>query len=233
MFSNNTCYVPHFYATNVAYLAKARNYLIVGNYTIANLTANISLNPYPTLPCPPATPFFNGTACFACPNGTWYILKNGSCHSPIFVSNISALNATNHIMTYHNTTLAMLAAKIAAIKYPVMPCPSYAPLFNGTHCINCTGGMYYMLWNLSCYQPHMVTNITKMNLTQIYIDVGPYTLSALAASIAALNIPVKVCPSNKPFYNGTQCMECKPAYFYNLKYNNCQLPNYITNILAL
>jgi len=233
LFSNMSCYVPRFFSTNVGYLNHTGHYIIVGNYTLANLTANISLNSYPTLPCPPATPFYNGTACFACPSGTWYVLKNGSCHTPPLVSNVSALNATNHIMTYNNSTLVMLAASIGKIPYPVQACPASAPLYNGTHCINCTNGTYYMLWNHSCYHPHMVTNITKMNITKLYIDVGPYTLTALAASIAALNIPVKVCPTDKPFYNGTQCMECIPGYYYNLKFNNCQRPNYISNILAL
>lgn len=233
LFSNMTCYKPRFFSTNVAYLASSGKYVVVNNYTLANLTANISHNLYPTIPCPAATPFFNGTACFACPNGTWYVLLNGSCHKPVLASNITALNATNHIMPYNNYTLAKLAASIAALPYPVQPCPASAPMFNGTHCVNCTNGTYYMLYNLSCYHPHMVTNITKLNITQIYIDVGNYTLANLKASILALNIPVKVCPTNKPLYNGSQCMECKPGEFYNLKYLNCQRPNYISNILAM
>lgn len=81
--------------------------------------------------------------------------------------------------------------------------------------------------------PQFVTNVTHLNLTNLYVDVGTHTLVAIEAAIVAAHLPVMYCPAKRPLFNGTFCIECKPGQFYNLGNLSCQNPNYISNILAL
>lgn len=41
----------------------------------------------------------------ACPNGTWYMLSNFSCYTPLNVSNVTALAASNRYIQVGNHTL--------------------------------------------------------------------------------------------------------------------------------
>ena len=100
-------------------------------------------------------------------------------------------------------------------------------------CVQCPNGTYYLLYNDTCYVPQFVTNYTHLNLSNLYVNVGSHTLSAIRAAIIAANLPVMYCPARQPLFNGTICIECKPGQFYNLGNLSCQNPNYISNVLAL
>lgn len=205
----------------------------MGNYTIANLTANLSANPYPVIDCPSAAPLKTVNGCVLCPPNTWYILKNSTCYHPKIFSNINALVATNAVLNYNGQSLVTLQKNITFYPYPLVECPPQAPLFNGSECVLCPNGTYYMLYNNTCYVPQFKTNYTQLNQSGLYINVGVHTLSAIKAAIVAAGLPVLYCPANKPLFNGTLCHECKPGQYYNLGTLQCQNPNYVSNILAL
>ena len=232
LFLNLSCYSPH-QSTNITEINRVGNYIVVGNYTIANITANLSAYPYPTVPCPAAAPLYDGNGCVLCPPGTYYILSNNTCYHPRVVSNINAINATGAVLTYNNVSLATVQAAITAFPYPVAMCPALYPLFNGSQCVQCPNGTYYLLFNDTCYVPQFVTNYTQLNITGLYVNVGVNTLASIRDAIVAAGLPVMYCPAKTPLFNGTFCIECIPGQYYNLGNLSCQNPNYISNTLAL
>ena len=226
------CYSAKF-ASNITELALSRKALPYANHTLASLNKSITTSPYPSVPCPRAAPLFNGSACTFCPPGTYYLLSNLTCYFPRPVSNVSALAATRKVLSFKGVTLATVAASNRKSVLPLFQCPALFPLFNGTQCVACPNGTYYLLSNFSCYVPKQVTNVTELASTHTFVNVGTKTLSALNASISSSTFPYIVCPSNAPLFNGSRCIGCKPGQYYNLGFLKCQNPNIVSNILAL
>lgn len=184
----------------------------------------------PVTICPAATPFFNGTNCTVCPNGTYYLIETLSCYTPIYSSNVSALNATGRVLQLNNYTLANLNASIAAQPFPTKICPSSAPFLSQGHCINCSIHQWYDLQTRRCYTPLLATNVTELNLSGLYVNMGNYTLSAINASIYADPYPLQPCPRQAPLYNGSACMACPLGSYYLLSNFSCYFPMTVTNI---
>jgi len=275
----------------------SKKYVQIGNNTLAALNATISHNPYPTLPCPRQAPLYNGTHCLACPAGTYYLLTNDTCYSPLTVSNISYFYQTNNYFDIGNATLFSIATTINASLYPVNPCPSSAPLFNGTGCQACPSGAYYLLGpnnltnetsycqfaknvtnmgalvkyfgngsfsyantsanignyslyhkvnicpsaaplalnNGSCvaYVPQFVTNLTAILNAGNYIEIANYTIVNLNAQVIASKYPVVYCPSSAPMFNGTNCVACTSGTYYLFLNSSCYTPQHSTNVTEL
>ena len=153
---------------------------------MAALNSSIVNSPYPSIPCPKAAPLFNGSSCTYCPKGTYYLIHNLTCYHPGQVSNVSALSASHKVLPYKGITLPILNATIKAIVLPVVECPSLYPLFNGTLCVTCPNGTYYLLKNNTCYVPQVVTNVTQLYSTNTYVNVGLKTLVAINTTITAI-----------------------------------------------
>lgn len=169
----------------------------------------------------------------ACPPGTYYILSNFTCYHPPHVSNISALNASHAVLSYKNVTLASVAAKIKADPYPVIVCPETLPLFNGTECVYCPNGSFYLLYNNTCYIPQNVSNLTSILNSGNYVNIANYTLVNMNAQIIASKYPVAHCPGNKPLWNGTECIQCPNGTYYLFLNLTCYTPHHATNITAI
>ena len=105
--NNDTCYVPQF-ASNTTALNATNRYVNLGSYTLLNLANAISSSPYPSIPCPSASPFYNGSQCINCPNGSYYDLRNNYCIVSRFASNVTALNATGKVIAYGQYSLTYL-----------------------------------------------------------------------------------------------------------------------------
>jgi hypothetical protein len=67
------CYKP-LYASNITALNASARLLQVNNWTLINLQAAIAAQPFPTKPCPQATPFLSHGACIACNSPLYYDL---------------------------------------------------------------------------------------------------------------------------------------------------------------
>ena len=137
------CYSAKF-ASNITELALSRKALPYANHTLASLNKSITTSPYPSVPCPRAAPLFNGSACTFCPPGTYYLLSNLTCYFPRPVSNVSALAATRKVLSFKGVTLATVAASNRKSVLPLFQCPALFPLFNGTQCVACPNGTYYL-----------------------------------------------------------------------------------------
>ena len=170
----------------------------------------------PVSVCPSSKPLFNGSICLGCPSGYYFDLKNLTCYKPLLASNVTALNNSNRSVSIGTYSLKNIAINISSSVLPLQPCPSSKPLYNGTHCIACAPPFYYDLRTLKCIKARLVSNIAGLNATNKSVATGQYTLSFINRQISALVLPVQLCPSSKPLYNGSQCIACKPHQYYLL-----------------
>lgn len=125
----------------------------IGQYTLTYLQAQIAAVNLPTQVCPSTTPFFNGLACVSCPAGQYYLIETLSCYTPVYSSNVNALQSSGVALQVGNYTLANLNSTIAAQGFPTKPCPSATPLLSKGVCIACPSGQYYNLQSHRCYKP--------------------------------------------------------------------------------
>lgn len=173
---NLTCILPTLYTNTTA--IKNLKYIESGNITLATLDAANAKIPAPSKPCPASEPFFTGSACISCPNGTYYDLKNLNCHTPQLVSNTDALLKGKVYMEVDNFTIANLDAEIAKT-IPHQICPAAEPLFNKVKCTACPNGTYYNLKTLTCYTPPFVTNTDVLIKNKTYVEVENFTIANL------------------------------------------------------
>ena len=197
--------------------------LIVGvNMTLANYSAfygtivgpvaycpnnkPYAVNGTKCIACNSTTPYFNLTdaTCVACPQGLVYDMFTYVCLKGVYISNLAVLNVSKVIQ---NSILNLTILEQMQIKNangtPVVNCSVQAPLYNGTHCIGCPNGTYYMLSNFSCYQPLNVSNVVALAASNRYIEIGNHTLISVETAINASILPVQVCPSSAPLFNGS------------------------------
>ena len=154
------------------------------------LNASIAAQPYPSVPCPAATPFLSRGVCVGCPLGQYYDLMTRQSYQPQKASNVAYLNSSNNYINVGNSTLAALNASIVNNPYPVNACPISAPVFNGTGCFACPSGTYYLLNNFTCYHPQQVSNISALNASNILV-INNITLNYISAIIANNSYPVQ------------------------------------------
>jgi hypothetical protein len=227
-----SCYLP-VYSSNVAALNASGRVLQLGNFTLLALEQKIAAQPYPTKPCPAATPFLSGGVCAACPLGHYYDLMTSRCYKPQYATNTTYLNATGHYIQVGNYTLANLVQALTSSPLPSVACPISAPVFNGTHCVYCPPTDYYFLSNFTCYHPAKVSNISALNASHRYVDYGGITLTILNDAILLQTEPVLPCPASAPMYNGSNCVFCPVGTYYLLSNFTCFTPNFATNISAV
>ena len=187
----------------------------------------------PTIYCPINKPLYNGRICMGCNLIQYYNLQSFTCYTPSLFTNVSALSLTHQYIQISNYTLSNLAYIYQTSTLPLRQCPHSAPLFNGSSCIKCPTYQYYNLQNNTCYTPHLATNITALNISNKYVNLGSYTLSALQQQIQSSIMPTRPCPSSKPLFNGTNCMACPPNHYYLLKTYKCINATFVSNISAL
>lgn len=230
--TNFTCYTPLF-VSNVAALSMNKNLVQLPGKNISTLNASILASKLPVQSCPSSAPLFTGTKCVGCPNGTYYLLSNNTCYTPQFVSNVQVLTKSKNVVEIGNATVLSLSASINSSKLPVVSCPSLTPFFNGTGCVACAPGNFFLLSNSSCYTPGHVTNITELKRLKNYIQVGNVTLASISSAINASKFPVVACNSTTPVFNGKSCMACPNGTFYILTNFTCYTPGLVTNISQL
>ena len=169
----------------------------------------------------------------ACPTGTYYLLNNYTCYQPKNVSNVRVLAASNRYIEIGNHTLINVEIVINASVLPVQPCPSSAPLYNGTDCVACNSSQYFNLLNNTCYTPQLASNTIALSATHRYVNLGSYNLINLANSIHASPYPSHPCPSSAPLFNGSACLGCPVHTYYDLKNLRCINSTYVSNVAAL
>lgn len=204
-------------------LSSSNRVVQANNYTLTALNASITAQPFPTKPCPSATPFLSGGHCVGCPSGQYYDLQTGVCYKPRKVSNVAFLNSTHNYINVGNATLTTINSSIVSSVYPVNACPTSAPVYNGTGCFACPNGTYYMLNNFTCYTPKNVSNVTALKASKILV-INNATISNLAATINASAMPVQECPATAPLFNGTHCLACPINNYYLLYNGTCYVP---------
>ena len=229
---SRTCYKPKF-ASNVTQLLQSKRAVPVGNHTLGALNSSIVSSPYPSVPCPRAAPLFNGSACTFCPLNSYYLLNNLTCYYPKLISNVTALNATGKVLPFNGVTLQTVMARQKKLVLPVIACPKLFPLFNGTNCVACPNGTYYLLSNDRCYTPKNVSNVDYLLKNKNFINVGNSTLSSLNATITASKYPVHACSASTPVFNGTNCFACPRGSYYFLNNFTCYQPKNVSNVSAL
>lgn len=237
LFLNRTCYTPSS-CTNVNALRALGTFIDIGSYTLTAVQNNISSNPYPCTPCPSNTPIFDGLKCIACPVGTYYVIKNNTCYTPVTFTNVGALTTINQVnpgtvISYQGVTLTTITNQINAFPYPKQYCPTATPLYNGVSCIACPTGTYYLLSTSACYLPQNATNTNAIGATNRYIQVNNWTLANIAAQIAAQPFPTTPCPSSIPLLSAGTCIPCPVGQYYDLKNSTCYSPGYGMNVPAL
>ena len=174
--------------TNVSAL-NAPKVIQIGNHTLANLTATIKAQVFPTKPCPSATPLLSQGKCIGCPVSQYYDLQTRTCYKPKFASNVTELLKSGRALPIGNNTLASLNKSIVTSPYPSIPCPRYAPLYNGSACTLCPKGTYYLL-NLTCYTPQLISNVSAINATKKVLNYKGITLKTVAAKYKKIVLPV-------------------------------------------
>lgn len=105
MLINSTCYVPQ-NRTSYEALEKDKNYIENDNHTLISLKTSIQANKLPAVPCPDATPIWNGKGCVGCKTGEFYFLSNFSCYKPQIYSDPAALKALKNVVERNNATIA-------------------------------------------------------------------------------------------------------------------------------
>ena len=172
--------------------------------------------------------------CVQCPNGTYYLLYNNTCYIPQLVSNLTSILYSGNYINIANYTLVNMNAQIMASQYPVVLCPASAPLFNGSQCVACPNGTYYLFLNLSCYTPHHATNVTELISSRQFIVVGNYTIANLTANISLNPYPTVPCPAAAPLYKpGQGCVLCPNGTYAILENSTCYHPQVVSNVSAI
>ena len=226
------CYTP-VYSSNVNALTSSGNVVQVGGFTLSSLGSKIAAQPFPTKPCPAATPFLSRGKCISCPAGHYYNLQTRSCYKPKPASNVGALSNSGRTVAVGNHTLSALNHSIVTSPYPTYPCPKAAPLFNGTGCSLCPPSTYYLLNNDTCYTPQLVSNVSAMKASHRVIPYRGVSLANVTANIKKLKFPYTECPELYPLFNGTECVTCPNGTYYLLNNDTCYIPQVFTNVTAL
>ena len=152
--------------TNVNAIKAANNFLEVDNFTLANISKQISASTLPTNPCEASAPLFNGNSCLAC-NNSLYNLKTSACvncslqdhydnktnkcvpkphYYPNFANNDWVVDDAEGIQRLINLTVAR-----KNLTQP-LPCPIATPFFNKNtlECQSCPTNHYYNYDQLVC-----------------------------------------------------------------------------------
>lgn len=159
------------------------------NLTTLEMTQRAAAHGYPVTYCPITAPLYTGSSCLGCTLNQYYNLQGLNCYSPQLVSNITALAIANNYIEINNYTLINMEAAIAASRLPVQQCPPHHALFNGSMCIGCFSPEYYDLQNLTCYKAQLASNITALNASNRYVNIGSYTLANMALNISSSLVP--------------------------------------------
>lgn len=87
------------------------------------------------------------------------------------------------------------------------PCPKKAPIFNGSKCVTCPNGDYFVIENSTCYSPEKVSNVTALKDQEKAVEDENNTLEDLKDAIEKSELPTEICPEEKPVAsnNGTEC----------------------------
>ena len=232
LLSNLSCYLPQL-VSNTTALNQSKMFVNQGNATLSNIAAKTAALVLPYAHCPSSAPLFNGSNCIKCPSGTYYLLSNLTCYTPQVVTNTALLLKTNKYINIGNSTLSALNKSVSSSGLPVNACNASAPVFNGTHCIGCPPGSYFFLNNLTCYHAKNVSNITALAIQHRYISRPNHTLLTIEAAINASKLPVSICPSSRPLFNGSACLGCPSGQYFDLKNLSCYKPSLGSNVKAL
>jgi hypothetical protein len=150
----------------------------------------------------------------------------------VTVSNVSALKKLTNIKETDNYTIANIEKQINASSRPAFPCNASKPFFNGRKCIHCDDYSLYDLKGGVCIPPQMYSNTTALKGLK-YIELGNSTINSTDAANAKIPVPKKPCPAQQPLWNGSSCISCPNATYYNLQTLACTSPVTITNVAAI
>lgn len=186
--------------------------------------------------CNGTNQYFNlsNASCVACPNGLVYDSLLHNCVKGVYISNFATLNISLVIQTNVTNLTSLNQTQVKnANNYPLVNCSSAKPLFNGSHCIACPNGTYYLIANLTCYKPHLASNVSALNASHRYVNLGSYNLANLFVKLNNSGYPYQACPETAPLYNGSQCIACANGSYYDLKSLKCIVSQFASNVTAL
>ena len=149
--------------------------ILPNNVTLAAFQAKQPVGPN-IKPCPPSTPFFDGTICIACGPGQLFDTVIGTCQTcPVhttystttyhcmptqYYTNITLNN--NWISINRNFTQLQNSMTASAATPYSQPCPLSTPFYNGVSCIACSGSTPYFSFDTnSCQNCGILTNFSS------------------------------------------------------------------------
>ena len=142
----------------------------------------------------------------ACGLTQYYNLQGLTCYSPLLVSNVKGIAASHRYIQHNNFTLNNIELAINSSVLPVLPCQASAPLFNGTSCFACISPKFYNLIDSKCFSTQLSSNVSALNATGRYVNIGSFTLVNLENNISSQVLPSATCPASQPLFNGSVCL---------------------------
>lgn len=115
-------------------------------------------------------------------------------------------------------------------------CPLEAPFFDGKACVNCSGATpVFNMESATCSKCPYDTAINPDKHVCVpishftnYSSVDNYLLDG-AAALPTPPAGQTPCPTDKPFFNGTNCVSCNTPSYWSVQSNTCKdCPNNLT-----
>lgn len=197
-------------------------------------------NPDPKLtPCPPSTPFWNGT-CVNCKGGKWWSVKDSKCKScpagQAFDSNLkkcitpsgetflTVLEGTQWVTAPGNQTKVLQErTKLLETNSSPKYCSVESPYFDGIQCVSCD--QQFDLKTLKCVSAPENTAYDDNLHAYITVDQNKETnvkAPNILASGFLVNSTVPDCSLSAPYFDGINCIQCpEPFVLFDIDKKKC------------
>lgn len=208
----------------------AQNKPNITNVAAANIIGNITTGPN-DIPCPVATPYFNGSNCITCKDPTpLFDASLGQCSScltgTVYNATVKACIQPGANATNVNAIKDYIGPKPVQSQYDV-PCPASTPYYDGSNCISCTNPT--PLFDTTTAKCSLCPSGTVYNSSTHKCDKLPTATNPQAASsqkyIGTVPTPKStdvLCTTNAPFYDGQKCVSCSdPTPIFDFSILRC------------
>lgn len=224
----NTTTVPK----NIYVPSSKNQYYIYGSQGEQAYNTNIQnllSQQYTKIECPPELPYPSNNVCVGCPQDKlhYFDLTQMVCLTcpSDYIFDVATRSCTKK--TYNSNTQA--GNYIGGLPVPVPgleTCPWDKPFFNGAGCIGCPAFSFFDYGSMICkicppntiFDPSTHLCVYKKYNSFISQDSKNYCCGTLAFDPTA-----DVCPRDRPFFNGKECIACALPAYYNIQTLICSL----------